>query len=174
MCASIGALPRLTRIDLRGQSGVTLQGLQDLSGLRGLRAMALENCPAICNQGLALIAAHTGLTSLWLKLQARISVPLHAGPPGWHTTWCSYMQRCHGVCLCAALAFLTLPLGCADALAHLASLSGLASLRVGANLEYGTSCKWTVLQALTALTSLDFSWCNHNRCVCADPTAPPA
>ena len=79
VCASLAALPGLAHIDLRGQSGVSLAGLQGLGSLRGLRSLALEDCPAICNQGLPLIACHTGLTSLWLRLPARTSVPLHAG-----------------------------------------------------------------------------------------------
>jgi hypothetical protein len=98
VCASLAALPCLAHIDLRGQSGVTLAGLQTLSSLAGLRSLALEDCPAICDRGLPLIAAHTGLTSLWLKLPARMSAPLHAGAscPAWLALGMSTAQ---GVCM---------------------------------------------------------------------------
>jgi hypothetical protein len=55
-------------------------------------------------------------------------------------------------------------LGPADAVAHLASLAQLEHLRLGGRVQYGASCAWTSLRALTRLTALDFSWCNHAKC----------
>ena len=80
----------MKHLDLRGQSSVTLQGLGSLTSLRHLQSLFLEGCPAICDQGLRLIACHTGLRQLSLQQASKNVAPLHEGecsPGRFRQTW---------------------------------------------------------------------------------------
>jgi len=63
---AIGQCSRLCSLDLRHQHSVTLEGLQTLGILTGLRELALGPCPAVCNEGAAVIAQHSALMKLEL------------------------------------------------------------------------------------------------------------
>ena len=52
----------------------------------------------------------------------------------------------------------------AGAVALLAALSCLESLRLSSPVEKGMTDSWTSLTSLTRLTALDLSWCNRAKC----------
>ena len=79
LCAALSRLHHLRRLDLRGQSAVTLRGLASLSALQHLQSLSLGGCPAICDLGLQLIACHTGLRQLSLQQATKDAAPLHEG-----------------------------------------------------------------------------------------------
>ena len=72
---AIGMCSRLSSLNLCHQHCVTLEGLQTLGSLTGLRALTLGPCPAVCDEGAALIAQHSALTRLTVH---------HAAPSGRH------------------------------------------------------------------------------------------
>lgn len=76
---AIGQCARLSSLDLTHQHSVTLEGLQALSSLTGLRELALGPCQAVCDEGAALLSQrHCALTRLALH---------HGKPPGQLPPW---------------------------------------------------------------------------------------
>lgn len=81
MLHAIGMCSRLSSLNLCHQQCVTLEGLQSLGSLRGLQELALGPCPAVCDEGAALIAQHSALTRLTVHHAVPCGRHLSSGQP---------------------------------------------------------------------------------------------
>ena len=66
-CRALSQLPCLTHLDLRNHSQITPAGLHSLAALSQLRVLKLANGRAVCDGGLAVLGAMTGLVELQIS-----------------------------------------------------------------------------------------------------------